>query len=65
MEIVADYADDAAEQALREHLASCGACAELLRSEGAFLERLRGATDIAMPEEAKARLRRLLASVRD
>lgn len=63
--LIADYMDGALEapaaRRLEEHLASCTACADALRADEAFVAHLRGATDVTMPDDAKARLRRLLA----
>jgi hypothetical protein len=47
------------------HLASCSGCASRLRSEVAFVSRLRQATDASMTDDARARLRELLASIGD
>jgi anti-sigma factor RsiW len=48
---------------LREHLAKCRICAERLRSDAEFVRDLRAGTDAPMPEDARERLARFLASL--
>jgi anti-sigma factor RsiW len=69
IDMMADYAEGVLRgpgvDVLRAHLASCASCAERLRSDDELLALLRRATDVEMPEDAKDRLRQLLASIRE
>jgi anti-sigma factor RsiW len=47
--------------ALEGHVASCAACAALVRDYKAVPGFVRGATDVRMPHDVEVRLRRLLA----
>jgi len=67
--MVAEYAAGAlrapAVGLLRMHLAACNACADRLRDNALLVDVLRRATDVPMPEDARTRLRELLASIGD
>jgi len=47
--------------ALEAHVEACGTCAILVRDYRAIPALVRGATDVPMPHDVQARLRRLLA----
>lgn len=63
-ELLGDYVDGrlAADVlgALEEHVASCDACAALVRDYEAIPGFVRRATDASMPHDVEVRLRRLL-----
>lgn len=63
-ELLGDYVDGRLAPdvlgALEEHVASCEACAALVRDYKAIPGFVRGATDVKMPHDVEMRLRRLL-----
>jgi anti-sigma factor RsiW len=65
VELLGDYVDGrlAADVvgALEQHVASCAACAALVRDYRAIPGLVRDATDVHMPHDVEMRLRRLLA----
>jgi anti-sigma factor RsiW len=64
-ELLGDYVEGRLAQevlgAVEGHVASCAACAALVRDYQAIPGLVRGATDVSMPHEVEMRLRRLLA----
>jgi anti-sigma factor RsiW len=64
-DLLGDYVEDRLTAdvvgALEAHVASCAACAALVRDYRAIPGLVRSATDVPMPHGVEVRLRRLLA----